>query len=234
MTVSLFVPTVSVSAETNDETEATVSTYNLVALMNRGDKLLEEYDFTEDSLADYKLAYDKAMKVLFYGKTQEEIDSAKAELESAINALSAQIETTTAPAPIYRLAGDVNEDSKVNVRDATAIQKHLANIITLSSVGVALADANGDGKYDSNDIYGLIGTSSMGSTMFYASGLKYVQCSADDDPYLCMTDSDLLKATDLFTPEEIKIGIEKSVPASKTWLIEKNIEAVNIGYHYEK
>ncbi len=58
-------------------------------------------------------------------------------------------------------------------------------------------DANGDGKYDSNDVFGLIGTSSMGSTMFYASGLKYIQCSEDDDPYLCMTDSDLLKATDL-------------------------------------
>lgn len=151
MMVSLFVPMLSVSAETNEETDATVSTYNLVALMNRGDKLLEEYDFTEESLADYKLAYDKAMKVLFYGKTQEEIDGVTAELESAINALSAQIETTTVPAPIYRLGGDVNEDSKVNVRDATAIQKHLANIITLSSVGVALADANGDGKLNIKD-----------------------------------------------------------------------------------
>ncbi len=58
-------------------------------------------------------------------------------------------------------------------------------------------DANGDGKYDSNDIYGLIGTTSMGSTMFYASGLKYTECPVEDDPYLCMTESDLLKATDL-------------------------------------
>ena len=43
----------------------------------------------------------------------------------------------------------------------------------------------------------------------------------------------LLKATGLYTPDEIKLGIEKSVPASKAWLIEKNIEAVNIGYNYE-
>ena len=42
----------------------------------------------------------------------------------------------------------------------------------------------------------------------------------------------LLKATGLYTPDEIKLGIEKSVPASKAWLIEKNIEAVNIGYNY--
>jgi Pyruvate/2-oxoacid:ferredoxin oxidoreductase gamma subunit len=43
----------------------------------------------------------------------------------------------------------------------------------------------------------------------------------------------LLKATGLYTTDEIKLGIEKSVPASKAWLIEKNIEAVNIGYNYE-
>ncbi len=151
MAVSLFVPTVSVSAETNEELEATVSTYNLVALMNRGDKLLEEYDFTEESLESYKKAYDKALEVLFYGKTQAEVDNAKTELESAISALSAQIETTTAPAPIYRLAGDVNEDDKVNVRDATAIQKHIANIAKMSRIGVALADANGDGKLNIKD-----------------------------------------------------------------------------------
>ncbi len=42
----------------------------------------------------------------------------------------------------------------------------------------------------------------------------------------------LLKATGLYTTDEIKLGIEKSVPASKAWLIEKNIEAVNIGYNY--
>jgi len=44
----------------------------------------------------------------------------------------------------------------------------------------------------------------------------------------------MLKATDLFTTDEIKVGIEKSVPASKAWLIEKNIEAVNLGYNYDK
>ena len=44
----------------------------------------------------------------------------------------------------------------------------------------------------------------------------------------------MLKETGLFTPDEIKIGIEKSVPKSKAWLVEKNIEAVNLGYHYEK
>lgn len=44
----------------------------------------------------------------------------------------------------------------------------------------------------------------------------------------------MLKTTELFTPDEIAIGIEKSVPKSKEWLIEKNIEAVHLGYSYDK
>jgi len=44
----------------------------------------------------------------------------------------------------------------------------------------------------------------------------------------------MLKVTGLFTTEEIKVGIEKSVPKSKEWLVEKNIEAVNLGFNYEK
>ena len=66
-----------------------------------------------------------------------------------------------------------------------------------SYVKAVSQDANGDGKYDNNDIYGLLGTSAMGSTMFYASGLKYIECPGDDDPYLCMDQTDLLRATDL-------------------------------------
>ena len=42
----------------------------------------------------------------------------------------------------------------------------------------------------------------------------------------------MLKETELFTVEEIIGGIKKSVPASKEWLVEKNIEAVNIGFNY--
>ena len=44
----------------------------------------------------------------------------------------------------------------------------------------------------------------------------------------------MLKVTGLFTTDEIKVGIEKSVPKSKEWLVEKNIEAVNLGFNYEK
>ncbi len=43
---------------------------------------------------------------------------------------------------VLGLLGDANEDGVVNVKDATAIQKHIASLITLSDTGVILADAD--------------------------------------------------------------------------------------------
>ncbi|MBO7297181.1 MAG: hypothetical protein J6V39_07960 [Clostridia bacterium] len=59
------------------------------------------------------------------------------------------------------------------------------------------ADLDGSGKYDENDAYGLIGTSTMGYAMFYGSEMRYVACDEDGEPYIAMTDTDLLKASDL-------------------------------------
>lgn len=42
--------------------------------------------------------------------------------------------------------GDTNGDGKVNVTDATQIQKHLANILKLEGAELEAADTNGDGK----------------------------------------------------------------------------------------
>ncbi len=50
------------------------------------------------------------------------------------------------------LLGDVNLDGKVNIRDATAIQKHLANIETIEGLGKPAADYNGDGKITIKDV----------------------------------------------------------------------------------
>lgn len=47
--------------------------------------------------------------------------------------------------------GDVNGDGKLNIRDATAIQKHLAKIATLSDEVLPLADFNEDGKVNVRD-----------------------------------------------------------------------------------
>lgn len=43
----------------------------------------------------------------------------------------------------------------------------------------------------------------------------------------------LIAVTGLFTLDEIRKGLEKSVPASKTALLEKNIKAIELGYNYE-
>ncbi len=58
--------------------------------------------------------------------------------------------TETVPEGEFEL-GDVNKDSKLNIRDATAIQKHLAKISTLSEDAVSLADYTKDGKVNIKD-----------------------------------------------------------------------------------
>lgn len=47
--------------------------------------------------------------------------------------------------------GDTDTNRKINIKDATAIQKHLANIQLLSENGLALADVNADGKLSVQD-----------------------------------------------------------------------------------
>jgi len=49
------------------------------------------------------------------------------------------------------LLGDVNLDGNVNIRDATAIQKHLANIETIEGLGKPASDYNQDGKITIQD-----------------------------------------------------------------------------------
>lgn len=43
----------------------------------------------------------------------------------------------------------------------------------------------------------------------------------------------LIKETGLYTMEEIKAGLEKSIPPSKAALMEKNVKAIELGYQYE-
>ena len=43
----------------------------------------------------------------------------------------------------------------------------------------------------------------------------------------------IIKETGLYTLDEIKLGLEKSIPPSKAALFDKNVKAVEIGYNYE-
>ena len=52
---------------------------------------------------------------------------------------------------LARPIGDVNSDSKVNVKDATEIQKYLANLTTLDSSSLLAADADRNSKINIKD-----------------------------------------------------------------------------------
>lgn len=52
---------------------------------------------------------------------------------------------------VVGLLGDADENGIVNIKDATAIQKSLANMRTLTEVGIMLADADGNGNLNIKD-----------------------------------------------------------------------------------
>lgn len=56
-------------------------------------------------------------------------------------------ESTTPTAPTFPL-GDVNLSGKVDITDATCIQRHLAMLMVLPDEGIALGDTNGNGHLD--------------------------------------------------------------------------------------
>ena len=60
-------------------------------------------------------------------------------------------ETTTTPQPEFEM-GDVNRDGKLNIKDATAIQKYLAKMIDFEDVQLVLADYNNDNKVNIKDV----------------------------------------------------------------------------------
>ena len=60
----------------------------------------------------------------------------KVDSEESLAQVSARVD--------LRLVGDTNADGKVNIRDATYIQKGLADIITMSQTDLEAADVNDD------------------------------------------------------------------------------------------
>ena len=47
---------------------------------------------------------------------------------------------------------DVNKDGQININDATAIQKHLADIIILDEESLSVSDLNNDDDIDIRDV----------------------------------------------------------------------------------
>ena len=47
---------------------------------------------------------------------------------------------------------DINQDGKVNINDATRLQKHLANKDSLDDKGLSVSDVNLDGEINVRDV----------------------------------------------------------------------------------
>ncbi len=71
--------------------------------------------------------------------------------ESTTATYPAEGTTSTAPAGDKYMTGDVNLDGKLNIRDATLIQKHLAKIIELKDTELTLADFDLNGEVNIKD-----------------------------------------------------------------------------------
>lgn len=73
--------------------------------------------------------------------------------ESAVNMI---YDDADAKAPVgvnfaYADMADANTDGKVNIKDATYIQKSLANVVEASALSTSVSDVNGDGKVTIKD-----------------------------------------------------------------------------------
>ncbi len=60
-------------------------------------------------------------------------------------------ETATQKPVVIGTIGDANEDERVNIKDATQIQKSLVDLVTLSDKAKLLADVDANGKVDIKD-----------------------------------------------------------------------------------
>ena len=90
-----------------------------------------------------------------------------------------------------------NEIDIENLYDTVINQEWTLDVLS-SYVERTYCDLNGDALQDESDRYGFLACASyVGNCMFYASGLKYIECPEDDQPYLCMTETEMLKAVDL-------------------------------------
>lgn len=77
-------------------------------------------------------------------------DTTSAEVETTVPDNS-QTPTESTPDEDDLLLGDVNRDGKINIRDATLIQKHLAKLASLDEKQMIIADINLDNKVNIKD-----------------------------------------------------------------------------------
>lgn len=120
-----------------------INTDELWAVIEKAEYFIErEGRYTEISYLEFQEAGLRARVAYHYGQTQEEVDSAKAGLEAALENLQSKYQI---------LFGDVNLDGEINIRDATMIQKGIAHIIDFDEIQEISADFNDDALVNVRD-----------------------------------------------------------------------------------
>ncbi|MBQ1977698.1 MAG: FIVAR domain-containing protein, partial [Ruminococcus sp.] len=114
-------------------------------------KFPQKDSYTEESWQNFKTAYDSAVITLHFGKSDAEFYLCAQTLQSAMDALEVKPEPPASPDEIFVLLGDADGNGKVNIKDATYVQKCVAGITNLSDNGKYTADSNADGKINVKD-----------------------------------------------------------------------------------
>lgn len=111
----------------------------LEALYN-ANKDKEKGTYTDESWSVFQDALENARIALENTKAlQEDIDTAKSQLEAAINGL------VSIPVETYILGNAYDADTAINLKDVLTIQKHVASLVTLEGKALKAADVDRDG-----------------------------------------------------------------------------------------
>lgn len=133
-------------------TVSLVAIQTLTNVIEKADAKFPQKDsYTEESWQNFKTAYESAVITLHFGKSDAEFYLCAQTLQSAMDALEVKPEPPASPDEIFVLLGDADGNGKVNIKDATYVQKCVAGITNLSDNGKYTADSNADGKINVKD-----------------------------------------------------------------------------------
>ncbi len=106
---------------------------------------------TVKDLGDYSLGYYFDQDMFDYFKVEDFHIDCTENTPGFDYAVKNGFDYTASPLIPEFEVGDVNMDTTVNVKDATAIQKHMASILTFTDEAFSLADYNYDGEVNVKD-----------------------------------------------------------------------------------
>ena len=122
-----------------------LNTDELQALYDKAEAI-DSSLYTEESYANLTTAM-KAAKRMLANKdaTPAEVQQCTSDLQTAIDNLEIYVAPTTPIEYIEYILGNTDGVDGIRVTDATIIQKHIAELVTLTGADLLAADINGDG-----------------------------------------------------------------------------------------